>query len=467
MDASVLSMSKDTQKRAVICVILATLAYGAISGLSSARWSSQNSATDSGVSVRDFNSFRRLKSHFIKSATNDPHREYMSRPVGMDKVVSLEEDFKARIVGGLPSPQGAFPFYVHSTGSALCGGTLIHEDIVLTAAHCFDTFTEDVIIGSNDIFGRDGAERIPVEMTLPHPLYSNQTEQNDIMLLKLRSSSNSSLVTLNLNPVEPADDEEVTVLGFGYTAEPETEGAAVSIELQEVNINIIDFETCDALLGVPIFADSQICAGNMDGGRDSCAGDSGGPLLSLDGQQYGVVSYGIGCGQPNRPAVYTRLSAFADWIREGICSLSENPPSDCPERPPVDSPVEPETLPTAAPTVVNSTTSSPTLAPLPVIAAPVQRPTPRPLISIPHNELFVVSNGKEKGFSSVFGKNKDTVSKQVMGSNRESLSGKEFKKRKSKGKRKRRKHRGKGKASKKSSSSGDGSEKSSSKGKKL
>jgi hypothetical protein len=268
MDASALSSAKDTQKRAVIYVILASLAYSAISGLSYARSSSQNSATDSGISLGDFNSFRKLKYQLIKSAANDPHREYMPRPDGMDKIVILEEDIKTRIVGGLPSPQGAFPFYVHSTGSALCGGTLIHEDIVLTAAHCFDTFVEDVIIGSNDIFGRDGAERIPVEITLPHPLYSNQTEQNDIMLLKLRSSSNSSLVTLNLNPVEPTDDEEVTVIGFGYTSEPETEDAAVSIELQEVNINIIDFETCDALLGVPIFADSQICAGNLDGGRD-------------------------------------------------------------------------------------------------------------------------------------------------------------------------------------------------------
>lgn len=78
---------------------------------------------------------------------------------------------------------------------------------------------EDVIVGSNDLFGRDGAERIPVDQLLPHPDYNNVTEVNDIMLVKLESPSSAPLVNWNLNEDLPNDGEDVKVIGFGQTSD--------------------------------------------------------------------------------------------------------------------------------------------------------------------------------------------------------------------------------------------------------
>jgi secreted trypsin-like serine protease len=74
----------------------------------------------------------------------------------------------------------------------------------------------------------------------------------------------------------------------------------------------------------------MICAGTVKGGRDSCYGDSGGPLLTSTGVQVGIVSNGYGCGAPSIPAVYTDVRPFVkNWIEPMICAISENPPSYC------------------------------------------------------------------------------------------------------------------------------------------
>jgi hypothetical protein len=80
----------------------------------------------------------------------------------------------------------------------------------------------------------------------------------------------------------------------------------------------------------------MLCAGLDEGGKDSCQGDSGGPLLLKVGDAYvqvGVVSFGNGCGLPNSPGVYTRISGVKDWLDEQMCILSDNPPAECGEEP--------------------------------------------------------------------------------------------------------------------------------------
>ena len=172
--------------------------------------------------------------------------------------------------------------------------------MVLTAAHCTGAYGKDVIFGSNDVYGRDGAPRIDVDFLFQHPDYNkpNEREENDIMLVKLAEPSDQPLVTLNKDPSKPADGAAVTVIGFGLT----TEGGEISEALQEVELDAIGYTECRQALGPLVSEDKQVCAGVEGGGKDSCSGDSGGPLFDSSTKvQYGLVSFGVGCARPNSP----------------------------------------------------------------------------------------------------------------------------------------------------------------------
>lgn len=136
----------------------------------------------------------------------------------------------------------------------------------MTAAHCENTFVENVVVGSNRLFADDGATSIPIAQKLPHPEYDDDTQENDIMLVKLASPSTAPLVNWNTNPNLPLDEQEVTLIGFGKTGE--ADDAPVSFDLLQVNVDVINWEMCDARINVPLFAETQLCAGVLEGGRD-------------------------------------------------------------------------------------------------------------------------------------------------------------------------------------------------------
>jgi len=116
----------------------------------------------------------------------------------------------------------------------------------------------------------------------------------------------------------------VTVTGWGTLNEG---GLGLPNVLHKVDVPVVSDEECRAsyaAAGVDSVADSMICAGLPEGGKDSCQGDSGGPFFSNESPEarelLGIVSWGIGCGRAGYPGVYTEVSYFVEWITETMAT---------------------------------------------------------------------------------------------------------------------------------------------------
>jgi kallikrein 13 len=210
----------------------------------------------------------------------------------------------------------------------MCGASLIHPDILLTAAHCQKEFAKNgvVYVGAHelDTMGKT-AERRTLIRQYPHP------EHHDLMLFQLNQPVDTlPVVTLNSDPDLPRLSSTLTAIVFGATS---IEHFAPSDNLMALDLYPVDSDTCVRQYNetIPINPDTMLCAGHSSPNRDSCNGDSGGRLLDkATGEQVGIVSFGKGCGDPNFPGVYTRVSKYTSWIRDRICEMSGVPPADCP-----------------------------------------------------------------------------------------------------------------------------------------
>lgn len=237
-----------------------------------------------------------------------------------------------KIVGGTFVVPKEFPYFVQGFG---CGATLVHDDVVLTAAHCEGAFFDKVLVGPTVIDKVTGPAqyRTVRSKMVVHPKFSFDTMKWDFMMFKidpvtkvgLKTALANKRVTLNAASTSPQTNETLTVIGFGAIRE----NGPQSNRLRKVNVNVIDFATCDADYKGDIFDQTMLCAGVPGGGKDSCQGDSGGPILAANHELVGVVSWGIGCARAGYPGVYSRVSAAAPWIRKNICQLSSTPPADC------------------------------------------------------------------------------------------------------------------------------------------
>ncbi|KAL1286772.1 KLK15 [Ovibos moschatus] len=191
-------------------------------------------------------------------------------------------------------------------------------------AHCQTLFLR-VRLGEYNLRKRDGPEQLrTVSRIIPHPRYEARNHRRDLMLLRL---TRPVRVTAEVLPVPlparcPQAGEACVVSGWGLVANKQP-GATGSPESQVrlpdtlhcANISIISTASCNKDYAGHLM-DTMVCAGVEGGGTDSCEGDSGGPLV-CGGVLQGIVSWGdVPCDTTTKPAVYTKVCSYLEWIKE-------------------------------------------------------------------------------------------------------------------------------------------------------
>ncbi|XP_076594250.1 trypsin-1-like isoform X1 [Chaetodon auriga] len=222
-----------------------------------------------------------------------------------------------KIVGGYECARHSQPHQVSlNIGSHHCGGSLVNENWVVSAAHCYKSRFE-VRLGEHNIGIRENTEQfISSSRVIPHPNFDEATNANDIMLIKL---SRPAVFNQYVQPVAlPTSCAPVgtmcTVSGWGETMSYSVDRN----KLQCLQIPILSQSVCrNSYPGM--ITDDMFCAGYLDGGRDSCWGDSGGPVI-CNGELQGVVSWGYLCAERNYPGVYAKVCDFTDWLRSTMAS---------------------------------------------------------------------------------------------------------------------------------------------------
>ncbi len=253
-----------------------------------------------------------------------------------------------RIVGGGVTTITQFPWQVgigtednvKYYGGVSCGGAIINERWILTAAHCFDqgVYNDDsdqIVFGVSNIDNTNylaavpAANQIGIKRWIVHPNYNETTTDNDIALIELDTAidlsacgSNCSIIPLATSNSE-ADlypmSASVFISGWGEISAKTPTGAdgVGSDELKSAELQMVDCVSSPSLYENSDITNNMICAAASD--TDTCQGDSGGPMVAPNDSgtgfvQIGIVSWGVGCAQPGYPGVYSKVSNYIDWV---------------------------------------------------------------------------------------------------------------------------------------------------------
>ncbi|XP_060619999.2 transmembrane protease serine 12-like [Anolis sagrei] len=272
-----------------------------------------------------------LLSELLPDALSDiiPIDECGTRPV-VDEIAT-----GSRIIGGHDAQLGAWPWqvslqiyhfgvgYVH-----VCGGSLINHNSVLTAAHCVkrgDPGFWNAVIGMHHLYRyQTHTRKSRVRAIIIHANYDQATFKNDVALFKLIDSIKFNEyiqpVCLPNGPLTITNETPCYISGWGNTVE---KGRLRDV-LQEAQVDVFPSVLCNRIdWYAGTVTKDMFCAGAESGGIDSCQGDSGGPLMCYfpDATKYylvGITSFGLGCGRPKLPGIYTRTAHYRTWINSHI-----------------------------------------------------------------------------------------------------------------------------------------------------
>jgi len=251
-------------------------------------------------------------------------------------VVTAKQKVNNYIVGGVDAYEGEFPWMVRyiNVNGELCGGSLVYNDIVITAASCvINGYPLEVTVGA--IMLDSGGQTVQVCDVSSYPGYTKEKLQDDLAVMTLCEPINDiEPVELNTELFYPQVPGQImTVLGFGATDEDNVE--TNSETLQKIELEFISDEECLEEVA-SLFTNSVVCGRAITekkkGGGGICDGDDGGPLLDVNNLQVGLATSPLGgCKDNDEPNVFTEMGYYHNWIKEQVCEKSFNPPIDlCP-----------------------------------------------------------------------------------------------------------------------------------------
>ncbi|XP_076295270.1 trypsin-3 [Lasioglossum baleicum] len=259
------------------------------------------------------------------SVTGTVYGDSVNNTTSYTEVEWISYSLTGRIVNGTKAASRQFPYQVSLQRSYnsrhFCGGSLIDEYYVVTAAHCMFLegrqilpWTVMVVAGEIQLDAQTSTgQRRGVEKIYVHSQFNATTLQNDIALLYLKVpfELTQEITPALLTITSPTPGTVCQVSGWGY---PDQNFPVVSNDLMYVDLPIVDPTLCGILLvNVTSMLPGMFCAGYMEGQRDACQGDSGGGMI-CNGYLTGVVSGGHGCALPETPGVYSSLLFFEEWI---------------------------------------------------------------------------------------------------------------------------------------------------------
>ncbi|XP_007113989.2 LOW QUALITY PROTEIN: serine protease 38 [Physeter macrocephalus] len=274
-----------------------------------------------------------LLSHTLAAAT--AYRHPASEGVAFSHDVACgQHHMQRKIMGGVVTLEKKWPWQVsvHYAGFHICGGSIIDEYWIMSAAHCFDrnkiTEAFDMYVGLVDLrVAGNHTQWFEVNKVIIHPTYEvYHPGGGNIALVQLKTRivfSDSVLPICIAPPDVTLLNLSCWVTGWGSISQQ----GDTSDKLQEVQLPLVPLPLCQLLYGhTSYILPDMLCAGDLRDMKTACEftrnssffwGDSGGPLVcefNHTWMQIGVVSWGHGCTYPMYPAVYARVSFFSEWI---------------------------------------------------------------------------------------------------------------------------------------------------------